>query len=111
ILGSATWTGILHVFYGDGIPTSSLGALFFAQVVTLFIAVTLFRRHLLPQDQPQVSQRRKMQFSIRTLLFVATLIAISMTVVPYIGIVITNPYASQMSDWPLVVNKWMLVLG
>jgi hypothetical protein len=113
ILGSATWVGMLHFFYGDGIPASSAGALFFGQIVTLFIAVTLFRRRLLPQDQPQVSPspRRNIQFSIRTLLLATTLIAISIAGAPYIGIVIENPYASQMPDWPLVVNQWKLVLG
>jgi hypothetical protein len=40
-----------------------------------------------------------------------TLIAISIAGAPYIGIVIENPYASQMQEWPLVVNQWKLVLG
>jgi hypothetical protein len=111
ILGIAAWFGTLHFFYGDGIRVSSLGALFSGQVVTLFTAVMLLRRRLFPQDQRDFSVRWKKQFSIRTLLLATTLVATGITVAPYLGIVVTNPYASMRSASPLVVNQWRLVLG
>jgi hypothetical protein len=109
MLGLAAWTGILHLFYDRGIPVSAMGALFCGQVGTLFLAAILFRRRLFPQQQPQAAQKRNMQFSIRTLLVATTLIAISIAVAPYTGIVIKNPYASGHGPW--VVNQWKLVLG
>jgi hypothetical protein len=110
ILGIAVWIGILHLFYGEGIPVPALGALFSGQVGTLFAAVALLRRRLFQQDERQVSTRRNLQFSIRTLLLATTLIAIFIVVAPYLGILIKDPYP-QRPQWPLVVNQWKLVLG
>lgn len=108
LLGMAGCIRALNFFYGQDVPIPSLGALFFAQVVSLLIVVALLRRRLFPQDQRDDSMRWKMQFSIRNLLLATTLIAISLAIAPYLdlGILVDDPNPSPTAKRPIGVLVW-----
>lgn len=98
----------LSLYYGQDCPAPAANVLFVAQTVGLLVCIPLLRIHLFPPNRTPEAGRRQVQFSIRTLLLITTLVAIGLTVLPQIdlGILIDDPSPFPSARKPLGTLTW-----
>ncbi len=107
LFGIAASVASLNLYYGRECPAPAVNVLFAAQTVGLLVCIPLLRIRLLP-NQPPESAKRQVQFSIRTLLLITTLVAIGLAVLPQIdlGILIRDPSPFPSPGQPLGKLTW-----
>ena len=86
LLGITACVVALSSFYGRQCPAPSVSVLFVAQALSLLVCTPLLRIRLFPPYRLSETGGRKLQFSIRTLLLVTSLVAIGITIVSQIDL-------------------------